>query len=82
MVRGLCFALEEEGRRGRERERRSQMGKVETKESSTGAVEKRGSVMTMGDWSYPRAAAVDSITRLVCIHAGGKEDGTRGWTHL
>jgi hypothetical protein len=54
----------------------SQTGKEGTKGSSVSAVGE--SVMTRSDWWYPKAVARDSITRYVCIHAGGKEDGTRG----
>jgi len=47
-----------------------QTGKEGTKGSLANAV--RGSVMTRIDRQYPKAAAPDSITRFICIHAGGK----------
>jgi hypothetical protein len=54
----------------------SQTGKEGIRGSSASAA--AGSVMTRSDWYYPRAVARDSITRYVCVHTGGKEDGTRG----
>ena len=79
--------LEEEGRTGGERVEHSQTGKEGTKGSSASAM--GGNVMTRSDWLYLKAAALDSVIRYVCIHAGGKEearedkhtcrDGARGW---